>query len=296
MKINHSGVSCRRADTSREARQARRSRRRRKALAVVEGHKGGSRLSILSPDPPELQCIHAAPHGSAAGIPDGAAPRLARPSSATRLQHLDRGIPIDGPFPDIADHVEQAVAIGVISADRRGAIAAIGALKGEGEEALSIVLAPHLQARAPRPTHTQRLQGRTAPQFRFRFSPQRSAHRGRISLGVPISPVHHGMVEKLVRSLPAPRKRSPILLASSGGLAPAFYRPTGPWTPQKLLCVRCTFHLSSRPAHRYVARGVPGVALISSLVSSTRLGCGTVSSVVSRSISINGLIRPSRIS
>src|SRR3546814_6015564 len=47
--------------------------------------------------------------------------------------------PVLRPFPDIADHVEEAEAVGREMADRRRAVPAVEALIGEGEQPLQVI-------------------------------------------------------------------------------------------------------------------------------------------------------------
>lgn len=70
-----------------------------------------------------------------------------------------------------------------------------------------------------------------------------------------------------------------------------------PTTPARVEMGRYLFCDTRSPTEGlFQFREFSGAAAISSSVSNTRLGCGTASSVVSRSISIKGLMRPSLMS
>src|SRR3546814_3463212 len=64
---------------------------------------------------------------AAAGIVDRAA------CAAFLVRRPRHRIPVSCPFPDIADHVVEAVIVGWIAADGAGAVIAVGLLAREGD-------------------------------------------------------------------------------------------------------------------------------------------------------------------
>src|SRR3546814_16327872 len=70
---------------------------------------------------------------AAAGIVDRAA------CAAFLVRRPRHRIPVSCPFPDIADHVVEAVIVGWIAADGAGAVIAVGLLAREGQEPAPVI-------------------------------------------------------------------------------------------------------------------------------------------------------------
>src|SRR5690606_15247440 len=108
-------------------------RRRAVALAIVDGAKVRSAVQYLAADARAGGGgIIALRECRAAWIGDRAARRFA-------LRALRRGIPVARPFPDIADHVEKAIAVGREAADRRRAVIAVGLGRRDGKQAEPVI-------------------------------------------------------------------------------------------------------------------------------------------------------------
>src|SRR5262249_28966232 len=104
-------------------------------------------------------------------------------------------VPVAGPFPDIADHVVQAIAIGRESCHRRGARKTILAAVLMREVALpdvGHVLATRRQLVAP--GELRAIQARARGKFPFRLGWQVLAGPARISERIGIGAVHNRMM------------------------------------------------------------------------------------------------------
>ena len=133
---------------------------------------------------------------------DGAAPVSRRPVLA---------VPVPGPLPDVADHVEQAVTVGRIATDRCGPLVPVGsgvpdrkfALPGVGEMPA---------ARGELGTPGVRLPVQAAPGgvFPFGFGGQGLAGPGGVRADVVPGHVHHGVVEQPPESGRRPLRVPPV--------------------------------------------------------------------------------------
>ena len=176
----------------------RMARGRAIAPAVVRRTKKGAALDDLARNP----------HGAVAlVVAVGLTPASGIFGDAARLRRI-RSVPgrepILGPFPHIADHIEEAIAVGRKRSDRRGALITVGGEIFVGKRALPGIC--HL----------------TAARREFitpgKFSPVEAAARGVLPLGfgrqvlarpsgigfsVSISDMHHRViVEALIRATP----------------------------------------------------------------------------------------------
>ena len=164
-------------------------------------------------------------------------------------------IPVAGPFPDIADHVEKAIAIGRIAPHRRGPFKAIlgGVLEGKGALP-GIGHVATIGGEFVPPGEFGALQPAPRGIFPLGLRRQALARPARIGQRIGIGHMHHGMVVEPPDGRIRPKGMAPVRAEPEAPpLAPVFQRyRTG----------RRAEDEGSRPQHMgQGARIIPGVRL-----------------------------------
>src|SRR6185312_11559750 len=127
------------------------------------------------------------------------------------LRSLRSGIPVAGPFPDIADHVEQAVAVRLVAPHRRGAFPPVFEGVRVGKQALPVVR-QHLAAGRERTAPRIVPASVPAPRGKFPLGLGRKALAGpaRISQRVAEGDMDHRMILQPCKRAIGPGRMPPI--------------------------------------------------------------------------------------
>ena len=121
------------------------------------------------------------------------------------------GPPVACPFPDIADHVEQTIAIGRIGADRRGTGPAVEQEIFVGKGALPVI-GEHRAVRCQHiaPGKFGALEPAARGEFPFGLGWEALAGPGGIGFGILIGDVDDWMIERIVDRAVRPKRMPPV--------------------------------------------------------------------------------------
>ena len=165
------------------------ARRRAVAPAVVRRTEVRAALEHLARDAgPRLARIVAA-------LGPGAARVRGHAAGLGRVGLVLRRVPVGRPFPDVADHVVDAVAVGREGAHRRGPRPAVGAQVLVGKVALpGVGHMPAVRRELVAPGEVRAVQPAARGEFPFRFGRQFLAGPPGVGLGVLERHLHDGMI------------------------------------------------------------------------------------------------------
>ena len=176
-----------------------------------------------------------------------AAARVLRCTPCARRGSVGDGVPVRRPLPDVAGHVEQPVAVGGVTADRRGEDVAIGRRVLPGEVPCQVLAITWPSGRSSSPQVKRRRPARrgrrtpTPPRSAGACRPRRSRRRR------PPGDVDHRVIGQSAIELSGPAGMPPVRAGRPGPPVGELLRSTGPEVAVKTML----------PATRF-SGGAPG--------------------------------------